>query len=63
MYFYRKIISGSREHLTGGGRLFLEIGYDQGEAVKSLMEQKGFKDIVIVKDYGGLDRVVSGTLS
>ncbi len=63
LYFYRKIISDSREHLTGGGRLFLEIGYDQGEAVKSLMEQKGFKDIVIVKDYGGLDRVVSGTLS
>ena len=63
LHFYREIIAGSREHLSGGGRLFFEIGYDQGAAVKELMEQNGFTDVLITKDYGGLDRVVSGTLS
>lgn len=61
--FYREIVRGSREHLTGGGMLFFEIGYNQGEAVKNLMEQNGFAAVEIVKDYAGLDRVVYGTLT
>ena len=40
----------------------MEIGYDQGEAVAGLMEQAGFLDIQVKKDYAGMDRVVSGTL-
>ena len=38
----------------------MEIGYDQGESVKALMENKGFKEVEIVKDLGGNDRVVLG---
>lgn len=60
--FYRRIISGSRRHLTGGGMLFLEIGYNQGEAVSLLMEKGGFSDVTVVKDYGGQNRVVYGTM-
>lgn len=41
--------------------LFFEIGYDQGEAVSQLMEQSGFLEVRVIKDYGGLDRVVYGT--
>lgn len=61
--FYREIVRGSREHLTGGGMLFFEIGYNQGEAVRALMERGGFAAVEIVKDYAGLDRVVYGTLT
>lgn len=61
--FYREIVRGSREHLMGGGMLFFEIGYNQGEAVRTLMEQSGFAAVEIVKDYAGLDRVVYGTLT
>ena len=43
-----------------GGSLYLEIGCDQGEAVKSLMENAGFHEVEVTKDYAGLDRVVSG---
>ena len=60
--FYRKIIQGAREHLCGGGQLFFEIGYDQGEAVQRLMEQAGYREVECVQDFAGLDRVVFGTL-
>jgi len=63
LLFYRRIAEGSRQHLFGGGMLFLEIGYDQAEAVSGLLGQAGFQEIHVVKDYGGLDRVVYGTLS
>lgn len=62
LLFYRRILEESRGHLFGGGMLFFEIGYDQGEEVSRLMEQAGFLEINVVKDYGGLDRVVYGTL-
>lgn len=60
--FYRRIIGDCKAHLAGGGMLFFEIGYDQGEAVSKLMEQAGFLEVQVVKDYAGLDRVVFGTL-
>lgn len=60
--FYRRIVADGRGHLCGGGMLFLEIGYDQAEDVRRLMEEAGFIEIAVVKDYAGLDRVVHGTL-
>ena len=59
--FYRQIVRDGREHLSGGGMLFFEIGHNQGEAVKTLLEQNGFIGVEIVQDYAGLDRVVYGT--
>ena len=58
--FYRKILEGCGKHLVRGGSLYFEIGYDQGEAVKGLMEKYGFSQVRVVKDFAGLDRVVSG---
>lgn len=63
LIFYRRIINESRAHLKGGGMLFFEIGFDQGAAVRELMEQAGFLEVKVSKDYAGLDRVVSGILS
>jgi release factor glutamine methyltransferase len=57
--FYRRIISMSPKYLTNGGYLALEIGYNQGRTVSSLM-QKSFQGIEIHKDIGGNDRVVIG---
>lgn len=62
LLFYRRIIEGCRAHLKGGGMLFFEIGYDQGDAVRELMERADFLEVQVTKDYAGLDRVVSGTL-
>lgn len=61
LFFYRRIVAESRDYLTGGGMLYFEIGHDQAESVKSLMQEAGFAEINVVKDYAGLDRVVYGT--
>ncbi|NMF06635.1 peptide chain release factor N(5)-glutamine methyltransferase [Clostridium beijerinckii] len=58
--FYRKIIDQSQYTLRGNGILAFEIGYNQGEAVKLLMENNGFTNVKIVKDFASLDRVVVG---
>ncbi|MBN7574676.1 MULTISPECIES: peptide chain release factor N(5)-glutamine methyltransferase [Clostridium] len=58
--FYRKIIDQSQYTLRENGILAFEIGYNQGEAVKLLMENNGFTNVKIVKDFASLDRVVVG---
>jgi len=60
LFFYREIIKMSPGYLNGGGMLFFEIGYDQAGDVNRLMEEAGYKDVTVVKDYAGLDRVVYG---
>ena len=62
LYFYKKIISQSKEVLVQNGILAFEIGYDQGEQVRNLMENNNFEDVYVVKDLAGLDRVVIGKL-
>lgn len=61
LYFYRHIIEQAGKYLAGGGELFFEIGSEQGEDVKKIMEEAGYKEVEIVKDFAGLDRVVCGT--
>ncbi len=61
LYFYREITGRSKEYLTSGGMLFYEIGYDQAEDVCKIMEREGFREIEVVKDFAGLDRVVYGS--
>ena len=62
LYFYRKIIAGSVEYLNEDGILCLEIGCEQASAVTEMMKHFGFKDITVVQDLAGLDRVVRGHL-
>ena len=57
--FYRRIAAGVGEYLFTSGYLILEIGYDQADAVRSILEQQGkFHEIEVVKDFSGNDRVV-----
>lgn len=58
--FYRIIAKEAPKYLTNYGRVFLEIGYDQGEAVSKLLTDAGFTDVTVKNDYGGNPRVVSG---
>ena len=60
LYFYRKLIEQSPMYLKKGGMLYFEIGHDQGQDVKCLMEKAGFEDVMVKKDLAGLDRVVFG---
>lgn len=58
--FYRRLAEECPGHLNPGGKLYLEIGYDQGEAVEELLRQRGFVNRKIVKDAAGNHRVVCG---
>lgn len=60
LHFYRRIVSEAPAHMRKGAYLFFEIGCEQGEAVKALMQEGGFEQTAILKDYAGLDRVVYG---
>lgn len=60
--FYRILAEESVRYLKPGGRVYLEIGYDQGERVPALLAAAGFRDITVIRDFGGNDRVVAAHL-
>ncbi len=63
LYFYRRIVEECPKYLKKGGKLYFEIGHDQGEDVSALMRDAGFTDVTVKKDLAGLDRVVFGVYS
>lgn len=56
--FYRRLAAEAGQYLRDGGTLFLEIGYDQGESVCSLLQEHEFEEIQIHQDLAGHDRVI-----
>ena len=60
--FYRRISAKAPEYLNPSGYLLYEIGYNQGQQVSMIMEEAGFRDVEIIKDLAGLDRVVKARL-
>lgn len=62
LIFYRRIALEAKDFLKIGGRLFFEIGNDQGEDVSNILRNEGYKNIEVVKDYAGNDRVVKANI-
>lgn len=60
LYFYRILAEECAKYLTPGGHVYFETGYDQGAAVKELLDIHGFKDTRVIQDLAGKDRVVCG---
>lgn len=58
--FYRRITNEAPKYLRAGGVLAYEIGYNQGQAVCEILSQEGFREIQLIKDLAGHDRVVIG---
>lgn len=56
---YRVIAREAPAHLTPGGRLLVEIGFDQGRAVAELFRDAGLEEVTVQPDLNGKDRVVS----
>lgn len=60
--FYKRIAAGSSRHIIRGGLLAVEIGHDQADAVRNILDQTGaYTGIEVVRDLAGRDRVVLGT--
>lgn len=56
----REVVAGAPRHLHPGGRLLVEHGFDQGEAVRALLVAAGFEGILTLRDAAGLPRVTLG---
>ena len=58
LVFYRQITAKAGDYLKKDGLLIYEIGYNQASSVKNIFKSHGFRDINILKDLSGNDRVV-----
>lgn len=58
LLYYRRIASEAGQYLAEGGSIYLEIGHDQGDAVRALLEAAGYREIRVCKDLAANDRVV-----
>ena len=56
----KHIADNARYYLEADGWLAFEHGYDQGDAVREIMQTLGYLDVMTEKDYGGNDRVTLG---
>lgn len=61
LHFYKRILAEAPAYMRRGAYLLFEIGCGQGESVVSLMQEAGFEQVEVFKDYAGLNRVVCGT--
>ena len=56
----RRIVAQAGAYLKPGGWLLLEHGYDQGGAVRGLLQAAGFVDVFSARDLAGIERVSGG---
>lgn len=57
--FYKRISKEAKQYLKESGVIAYEIGYNQGEAVTTILKEEGYSHIKLVKDLAGNDRVVT----
>lgn len=60
LLFYRRIAKEAKAVLLPGARLYLEIGYDQGESVKDIFQKEGYEAVEVFPDFSGNPRVLRG---
>ena len=62
LIFYDKICDFAIKNLNQNGKLYFEINQYFGNEMKDLMQSKGFKNVEIIKDLNGNDRIAFGSL-
>ncbi len=58
LLFYQAIAQFGLNHLTNKGKLFVEINENLGKETANLFTQTGYKNIKIIKDINGKDRII-----
>ncbi|MDR3113433.1 MAG: peptide chain release factor N(5)-glutamine methyltransferase [Endomicrobium sp.] len=59
LFFYKRIADCAKKYLNSDGRIFLELNANKSEEIKNIFERADFKNMRIVKDYAGLDRILT----
>ena len=62
LIFYKKIADLAKLHLSKNGFLFFEINQYLGKETVEILTKKGFKNIVLKKDFVGNDRMIKANL-
>ncbi|GMQ63924.1 peptide chain release factor N(5)-glutamine methyltransferase [Vallitalea maricola] len=60
LYFYREISKEVKNRTKKRSYILYEVGYDQSDEVKKILNALGYTDIKIYKDLTGINRVVAG---
>lgn len=55
------ICKEAKKHLENGAPLLIEHGFNQGEKVRAIFTEQGYKNVATIKDLGGNDRVTFGS--
>jgi release factor glutamine methyltransferase len=55
-----RIIQQAPDHVVPGGQLWLEHGFDQAQACRTLLEKAGFENVTSYRDLAGIERVSGG---
>ena len=63
LLFYRKIAQLALKNLSKNGKLYFEINQYLGKETVELLEQFDFKDVRLIKDIYGNDRMISCRLN
>lgn len=58
LYLIKKFAEEAKNWLNSSGQIYIEIGYNQGIAVKEILEKNGYKNIYLEKDFAQKDRLV-----
>jgi release factor glutamine methyltransferase len=56
---FRSIADGARERLRPGGWLLFEHGFEQGPAVRALLERRGWRSVASYRDLARRERVTA----
>ena len=59
LLFYRKIAELAKKNLSENARLYFEINQYLGKETVELLENLGFKEVILKKDIYGNDRMIS----
>ncbi|WP_417358439.1 peptide chain release factor N(5)-glutamine methyltransferase [Flavobacterium sp.] len=59
LLFYRKIAKLGEQSLLANGKIYFEINQYLGSQTVSMLEEEGYKNVILKKDIYGNDRMVS----
>lgn len=63
LLFYRKIAQLAQKNLNQNGKLYFEINQYLGKETAELLENLGFKKVILIQDVYGNDRMISCELN
>jgi len=60
LIFFHTIARLAKNWLADSGLLAFETGYNTGEKARDIVINNGFHEVKLIKDYAGIDRIVTG---